>query len=326
MSSPQLNSPENIFLHFVREREDVYLKKESGLPAPWTDDEILQLYRFCNVHRRDDRVTRWLLQNYYVVNSPTNKFQVDTWLWAAVARLINWPPTLFKLLESEVIPHKVEDYDADKFAASLESIHQKNPAKTYTGAYMLYAGGRAANNKMVKSSFIAHHLLGGLVANKETIKEAIQGKSICKTVGTLQKSHGISTFMAGQIAADLSYLPELKDAQDLYSYAPQGPGSIRGLNRLTGKIGQKFKRSRKVIGEEGASTERPAYDGLNRPWEQTAWNAELMKLNEMIKKEAGISDLTLHDVQNCLCEYDKYVRVLNDEGRPRSIYRPETAY
>ena len=32
--------------------------------------------------------------------------------------------------------------------------------------------------------------------------------------------------------------------------------------------------------------------------------------------------LNLHaqDVQNCFCEYDKYVRVLNNEGRPRSTY------
>lgn len=319
--SSQLNTPENIFLHFVKEREDVRLKKESGLPAPWTDDEILQTYRFCNIRRRDDRVTRWLLEKYYVVNNGNSGFPVDTWFWAAVARLINWPPTLHELMiRDKVIPYKVEEFNAKRFAEELEKVHKKNPAKTYTGAYMLYAGGRAKNNRMIKSDFIAHHLLAGLVENKDKIREAIAGNYVRETVSALQQSHGISTFMAGQIAADLTYMPELKDARDLYSYAPQGPGSLRGLNRLTGKVGRPFKRKRTETEKTKPS------EGLSLPWKDEAWNEELMKLNEKIKSEAGITDLTLHDVQNCLCEFDKYMRVVNKEGRPRSIYRPETAY
>jgi hypothetical protein len=310
-------TPEEMFLHFVKSREAIRLKKEAGTPAPWTDDEILQLYRFCNVHRRDDRVTRWLLQNYYIVNAGNSGSEnVDTWFWAAVARLINWPPTLQQLMMLQgVIPYQVDKYDPKRFAETLEKIHQKNPAKTYTGAYMLYAGGRAANNRQIKSSFIANHLLANLVEKKDSIRAAIKANSVRATVEALRQAHGTSTFMAGQIAADLTYLPELKEAHDLYSYAPQGPGSLRGLNRLTGKIGKEFVRKRK-----------PAGKGLDRPWEQEAWDKELMKLNEKIKTEAGISDLTLHDVQNCLCEFDKYARTVNGEGRPRSFYKPETAF
>ena len=32
-------------------------------------------------------------------------------------------------------------------------------------------------------------------------------------------------------------------------------------------------------------------------------------------------DLELHDIQFQLCEFDKYERVINNEGRPRSKYR-----
>ena len=32
--------------------------------------------------------------------------------------------------------------------------------------------------------------------------------------------------------------------------------------------------------------------------------------------------LTAHDVQFCLCEFDKYERVRLGEGRPRALYKP----
>ena len=33
--------------------------------------------------------------------------------------------------------------------------------------------------------------------------------------------------------------------------------------------------------------------------------------------------LTLHDVQNCMCEYSKYCRALLGEGKPKNTYIPE---
>ena len=50
-------------IDFTNERELIRKRKEAGLTV-LTDDEILGKYRFCNVRRRDDRVTAWLLKNY----------------------------------------------------------------------------------------------------------------------------------------------------------------------------------------------------------------------------------------------------------------------
>lgn len=48
-----------LFLYFINQRESVRIKKDAGLPAPWTD-EILQKYKFTNVRRRDDRHTKYV--------------------------------------------------------------------------------------------------------------------------------------------------------------------------------------------------------------------------------------------------------------------------
>ena len=80
-----------------------------------------------------------------------------------------------------------------------------------------------------------------------------------------------------------------------------GPGSQRGLNRLFG-----YK--------------------LNHSWKQGDFNAALRNIRIDISEHVGLEDLTLHDVQNCMCELDKMWRVLSGEGAPRSIYVPERAY
>jgi hypothetical protein len=50
----------NRFCYWQEEREIIRLQKEeSNLPPPWTDDPILQEFKFCQVFREDDRTTRW---------------------------------------------------------------------------------------------------------------------------------------------------------------------------------------------------------------------------------------------------------------------------
>jgi len=53
----------NPLVEFAVKREALRKAKEAGGPPPWTIDEILQKYRFCNVRRADDRVSKWLIEN-----------------------------------------------------------------------------------------------------------------------------------------------------------------------------------------------------------------------------------------------------------------------
>ena len=46
------------------EREKIRFKKENlGEDPPWTDDPILQEFKFCQVFREDDRPTRWFAKH-----------------------------------------------------------------------------------------------------------------------------------------------------------------------------------------------------------------------------------------------------------------------
>ena len=105
---------------------------------------------------------------------------------------------------------------------------------------------------------------------------------------------GFSSFMAGQVIADLKYIEPLKSASDWNTFAPLGPGSTRGLNRLHGRaLGYNLK--------------------------QAQGTQELLKIQTIVDLELRM-DVALHDIQNCMCEFDKYIRLKYDGGKVRSKY------
>jgi len=57
------NKVYDLYWYFAYERQNIFLKKKNGEPAPWTNDPILKEYKFCNSYRINDRVSQYLLKN-----------------------------------------------------------------------------------------------------------------------------------------------------------------------------------------------------------------------------------------------------------------------
>lgn len=285
-------------LYFVHTRESIRLKREQGEPGPWTDDPVLQKYKFTNIRRRDDRVTKWIVEH---VTTPHNA-DSDLWFTLLICRLINWPPTLRVLLDRGVLPASPVTFDAERFVAAVESC-KAGDAKVFSGAYMVYPTKMDPGG--VKSAAIAKYMLGDAVKHQAAIGASLWDTpeaSVEGFVEALSQCYGISTFMAGQVAADLTYTPQhLGGAVDLYTYAPIGPGSSRGLNYLLER--------------------KP-----NAGWSQGAFNQALLDIREQIVEHLRIDDMTLHDVQNVMCEFSKYCRTALGEGTPKTTYKPEKEF
>ena len=282
--------------YFVDEREHVRREREAGASRPWTEDKILNTYRFCNIRRRDDRVSAWIIKNIiepYKANS-------HLWFMLCCARWINWPPTLQALIEADLWP--VEHFDAEAFGDFIDKRVASNQ-KSWTGAYLITA--RQLPEGMGKGRWIAQTMLEPLTQEYVWLENFFLQKDLTveQSIEAFKGAYGFGTFMTGQVVADLTYSPVLCNAPDLYSYAPIGPGSTRGLNRLFG---------RKLEGR------------IN----QDQFNDELQFVAQEVSKLIALSEpkLTLHDWQNCMCEFDKYLRAENGSGRPRSTYKPETAF
>jgi hypothetical protein len=277
------------------ERETIRIAKENGYQGELTKDPILKKYRFCNIRRRDDRVSKWIYDNMLY----PCKGEKDVWFVSAIARYVNWPPSLQALINEDAIPLNAEDFDYDLFASVMDGITASG-TKAWGGAYVLYPGHLEPGTP--KGYRVGKHILKPLIQYRDEILSAIHDtNSVEATVNAISKSYGFSTFTGGQIAADLTYIPALKNAYDIYDYAPKGPGSQSGLNLLHGYP--------------------PAYE-----WCQSHFNEALIKIRQRIVYELDIDDMTLHDVQNVMCELRKYWKELYGTGHPKTIYRPETRF
>lgn len=280
-------SAREAFVDFIIARDRVRRRKEAGLPKPWTDDPILQNYRFCNVHREDDRVTHWIAENW---RRPMRREQ-NMWFWMLVARHINRVSTLELLTQMELVS-PVRFYRravADLLHGEVASGH-----RVWGAAYMISTHGVAKN----KIDYIMHDVLGSAWARRKEVQPRV-GDTLAAFCARLVQLRDISTFLAGQVIADAKYAdPHLRNAEDWSTFAVSGPGSRRGLNRVLG---------------------RP----VNASWREEDWFAELTALREYTcvqLERAGHESLHGQDVQNCLCEFDKYERVRLHEGRPKQRY------
>lgn len=281
-------------VYWITEREAIRLKKEKGEPAPWTEDSLLSIYRFCNVRRKDDRVSQWLLKSLYVEED-----HPLLWLQACVARWINWPPMLEELQE-------MWNYNTLKpawFTAVGDMIDARvaRGEKAWTGAYMITA--RTLPVGMAKGRWIMESTIKPLYDAKDQFETFFSKhyRSVEEAIKLFDGKFNHGPFMAGQIVADWTYTPLLSNATDLYTWAPIGPGSLRGMNRLH---------------------DRPLEGALK----QVQFTDELQELmSRLVDTAPLVYDLTAMDVQNCLCEFDKYCRLENG-GQVRAKYIPETRY
>jgi len=268
-----------------------------------TADPILHEWRFCNVFRELDRVTVWVRKNI----RERHPGHQALWYMLAAARTINWPDTLEYLMDFETNPGAWpfhHDFSPEKMGDALDR-YKALGKKVYTGAYMI----RAESNKnaewysWTKQQYVAQIVLGNLWKERdawEGLLDPASGQSTLEEAWDCLKQYmGWGPFMSFQTVLEWRHTRYLRNSPDASNWAAIGPGSLRGLNRLA---------------------ERP----VGQPIKQAQAVDEMRALLALSRTELGpwVPPLELEDIQNSLCETDKYLRVKNHQGEPRSRYIP----
>ncbi len=281
-------TPFDTLVHWIYERESIRIRKERGDAPPWTHDPILKEWRFCNVNRCDDRETRWIFRNIIGLfpKSPV------LWFNLVICRFINWSPTLGQMMY-------FDQWDPALFINEIELL-QRRGEKVYTGAYMIPAGPQGKP----KHRWLAEDVFTPLW-DQRIHPDDIAPNLPCRAwADEFLKIDGIGDFICNQIITDMKYTHHLPKATtpDWSRFILAGPGTQRGLNRMLGR-------------------------NLNATWrqEQAAWALQELRVN--LSKVPSLDWSVpvfedLNNLANCLCEFDKYCRVQNGEGKPRSRYVP----
>lgn len=275
-------------------------------PRHLTEDPVMGFFKFCNVYRELDRVTVWIKEH---IREPYADHP-NLWYMLAAARYINWPPVLDMLIDTKGAWPDTSIFRPSLMTAALEGWRSTGK-KTETGAYMIRAESdpKAPWYSWSKQRYVSEVVLGKLWAARHDWQHFMDGdETLQGTWEYFQDKHftGWGPFMAYQVVVDLRWTRYLIGAPDIQTWAALGPGSKRGLNRLHGRD-PKAPLSQERGLEEMLELRQMQFDHpeLLAPWMHT---------------------IDLSDIQNCLCETDKWIRVRNGEGRPRAMYVPGRGY
>jgi hypothetical protein len=238
----------------------------------------------------DDKVSQWLLNNWYNHSAKS----INCLVAVVVARHINLPSTLERIgYPSGATP--IYSW-LDKVKRKVRELQQRGMT-AYNGAYMVRGIGTADKIEM-----IADYVCKPLVDNPPGFNVPLQMQ---QCVEALLPYWGLSSFMAGQVVADLRWAwPPTEGRKgywaDRFTYAPIGPGSLKGMNYLHG---------------------RPAKQSLK----QQQFQKELVELIAKLNKYACIKHIMKRaeamDIQNCLCEYRAYYQALHGIKLPKRRYQ-----
>lgn len=283
------------YLYWMSERMNIFWRRKQGQPAPYTNDPILQEFKFTNVYRCLDRSSQYLIKN--VINAEGDYTPVDKFWRILLYKHFNLPSTWDLLIEGfgditfDIPFEEITDYLVE---------HQNKGAKLYSNAYMLTGSFFKDPVKKAKygirdgakkcEAYLA--IFKQEIFENGRINEMLNSKSLEELFGHFKKVTNIADFLAMQYAIDMNYSDLFNFSEDEFVIA--GPGAIRGIERtfnITGKAN---------------------YTDIIK-W--VSDNFEKLVEEYMAKYNIGIifNQLpnrrpSLIDFQNCFCETDKYLR------------------
>ncbi|HWI94498.1 MAG TPA: nucleotide kinase domain-containing protein [Solirubrobacterales bacterium] len=272
------------YWRFAAERHSIFERRLRDSHGPWTEDQILRDYRFCNAFRAADRVTQELIAVAYV--EPSLK-PSDIFLRTVLFRLFSRPET-WRLIESDVGTITAENFDPKRLGDRLEKARSAG-ATLYTGAFILCADAAYGYRRKHRNHLALLDAM--LVAELPARVEAAAG--LGEVYDLLLDWPLIGPFMAYQLAIDLNYTTVIDFDEN--EFTVPGPGAVRGL--------------RKVFADLNGMSEAEAIHWL------VDYQARCE--DELAIVPPRLFGRTLHaiDAQNLLCEIDKYARVAFPELR-----------
>lgn len=277
----------NGFFDTARERYTIKLAREAGKPRPWTKDRQFQQWRFCHVHREDDKTTVWFRENV------RRHLEGMAAVKATVA--FRW----FNRIETGKMIQDllVDQWDSQEAARRLAGV-----APVVTGAYIIKGyDGYPKMEGVLKCIDEAFPRLPAMVNRWNDLieKERFDLRIAWNDLTTLNYMGG---FMAYEAVSDLRWCAPFNQATDIVTWANAGPGCARGLSwTVDGKMGRfgtgpGDQKIMLILMQELLAMSK---DGQYWPQDWQPWE--------------------MREVEHWSCEWDKYNRARSGESMKRKF-------
>jgi len=310
-----------LFLYWIMERHMIYLKRQAGLPKPWTTDTVLQYNFFTSPYRELDKTTVWFREN---IRDPLRND--DRVLMATI--IFRW----FNFIPSATLMMGTEGYDIPQKKAKPIELAQSNlfinwnteecirrlkdMPKHVTGAYIINTAAAVQQAGIKKK-------LEGVCWNIDqcwpyrdmVLKMFKEAKTLEEGQRILDgRFPGLAGFMTYEIISDLRYTALLDKATDINTWANPGPGARRGLNRLFGRDVDDNSKTDNFGALQQFLGEMRALLPLVNYYLRTVWPGQARSTSAPGLLTDPLPLFEMREIEHSLCEFDKYMRVKRGEG------------
>lgn len=270
----------DLYWYFAAERHAIFERRVSNAAPPWTIDEILRRFKFCNVYRAADRVSQFLIHEVVYsderITVADRLFQIVAFrlfskieTWRGLRRIVGQSPTLIELRDG-------------RFEAALDRLREEANG-LYTGAFILCAND-AYGRRLKHRNHV--ELLRHMFLKDDLAARLLEARSLRAVYELLHKYPLMGDFMSYQITIDLNYSSALAFSENDFTKA--GPGALRGVRKA-------------FVDTGGLSPEGIILWMVDHQEEE--FNRRGLSFN-------GLWGRPLHaiDCQGLFCEVDKYCR------------------
>jgi hypothetical protein len=292
----------DLFWRFVSERQWIWHRRfvEMRKP-PWTEDVILQKVRFTNVYRELDPGTEFAI--HQILEKPISA--KDKIFNIMLYRLIGNEETFLKVgLQS------VSGFDRAKLASGLKFIRDIERKRPFSNAYIVSSYVQMGSHDKIEN---VAKLFSKLVDRFEDFfGRLMNARSAEDAFLVIREMYGFGDFLAYQILVDLLY-PIKSDGGRVLGFshddwAVAGPGARRGIDLLL-----------------RAGTRANELEVMR--WLQLHQRTEFKRLKlefpYLTTSEGNQVEISLSNIENCLCEFNKYVNAAS-RGRIRRKFVAST--
>ena len=273
---------------FATERQNIFFNRINNINKnEFTEDEILQEYKFTNAYRASDRVSQFLIKE--VIYNDNNYSNEDVLFRIILFKLFNKIET-WQYLESKLKDIRYSTFKYDMYN-ELISDYMNRGNVVYSNAYMI----APATKKFLQKRKHSNHLLLLEFMMKDNITQKVLNAKSLEEIYLIMKSYpSFGKFLSFQFAIDINY-SELIDFSE-NDFVVAGPGALDGISKCF----------------ENYKDFSPEY--IIKYMDEQQDN-EFKKYDLDFKSLFG-RKLHLIDCQNLFCEVSKYTRVAlpNVEG------------
>ncbi|GAA2735280.1 hypothetical protein GCM10010360_28620 [Streptomyces nogalater] len=269
------------YWRFAAARQKVYEARLAGGEGPFTDDPILQRYRFTNCFRAADRVSQDLIGD--VIYRGDQRWE-EVFFRTLLFKIFNKTST-WRLLEAALGEVRWDAYDYQVFDRVLSRAFAAGQ-RLYSAAYIVPPPQLGEQRKHQN-----HLRLLEMMMEADAPQRVLSAPTLEDAYRVLLGFPAIGPFLAYQFVIDLNYAAEMPFSE--MDFVVAGPGARDGIRKCFG----------------------PAADGIEEDVIRYMADTQDEHFARLGLAFAGLRGrrLQLIDCQNLFCEVDKYARVAHPD-------------